>query len=273
MIFQKDKMLYLRTLFFTLIFSCSSLVYAQLNIPDVPQKQTAVYDAADMLSDNEEKQLTEKLIRYADTTSNQIVVVTLNSLNGEYIALFATEWAEKWGIGQKGKDNGAIIMISKDDRKITIQNGFGLEEFLTDYNSKTIIDQIMQPAFKKGNFYRGIDEATTAMFQLLAGQFNAEALNKKSSNGSGLLAFLIPILFVIIVIIIIKRRGGGNGKGGRRSGGLDLFDILILGSFGSRHSQGGGFGGGSSGGSFGGGGFSGGFGGGSFGGGGAVGGW
>ena len=274
MIFQKDNMTIYKFLFFILIFCFSYSSYSQKEIPAVPDEMMAVYDYADLLKDNEELTLRRKLEPYADTTSTQIVIITLNSLEGEYIAAFATEWAEKWGIGQKGKDNGAIIMVSKDDRKITIQNGYGLEEYLTDYNSKTIIDQIMQPAFRKGNFYQGFDEATTAMFQLLAGKFDAEALNKKSKNTKGLFAYLIPIIFVVILIIVfLRRRGSGNGKGGMRRGGPDLFDILILSSLGSRHSRGG-FGRSSGGGSFGGGGgFSGGFGGGSFGGGGAVGGW
>ncbi|MGX1023577.1 TPM domain-containing protein [Psychroflexus sp. MBR-150] len=254
-----------------LFFSLSS--FAQKKIPPQPDKQKAVYDYANMLSDNEEVALRQKLETYADTTSTQIVIVTLNSLEGEYIATFATEWAQQWGIGQNNKDNGAIIMVSQDERKITIQNGYGLEEYLTDYNSKTIIDQIMQPAFKKGNFYQGLDEATTAMFQLLAGQFDAETLNQK--NQKSLLSYVIPILFIVIFIILVlkRRRGGGDGKGGMRRGGPDLFDILILSSLGGSHRSGG-FGSGSSGGSFGGGGgFSGGFGGGGFGGGGAVGGW
>ncbi|RRO21894.1 TPM domain-containing protein [Flavobacteriaceae bacterium 14752] len=264
----------IKTILTSLLLCLSLISFAQKDIPPQPDKQKAVYDSANMLSDSEEKALRQKLETYADTTSTQIVIVTLKSLEGEYIATFATEWAQQWGIGQDNKDNGAIIMVSQDDRKITIQNGYGLEEFLTDYNSKTIIDQIIQPAFKKGNFYQGLDEATTAMFQLLAGQFDAEALNQKSNKKKNILGYVIPIIVVIFFIILVmkRRRGGGDGKGGMRRGGPDLFDILILSSLGGSHHSGG-FGSGSSGGSFGGGGFSGGFGGGGFGGGGAVGGW
>ncbi len=274
MIFQKDNMIYRKTLLLSLLLIFSLSSFAQKQIPSQPDKQKSVYDFADMLSDGEEVNLRQKLETYADTTSTQIVIVTIKSLEGEYIATYATEWAEQWGIGQDNKDNGAIIMVSQDDRKITIQNGYGLEEYLTDYNSKTIIDQIIQPAFKKGNFYQGLDKATTAMFQLLDGQFDAEALNQKSNNKKNILSYLVPIIIVIFFIILVmkRRRGGGSGKGGMRRGGPDLFDILILSSLGGSHRSGS-FGGGSSGGSFGGGGFSGGFGGGSFGGGGAVGGW
>ncbi len=270
--FQKDSMTGLRKLFTLGIFLVSFFGLAQKDIPPVPDVEKAVYDYADMLSSSEEKALRQKLETYADTTSTQIVIATVASLNGEYIATYATEWAQKWGIGQKGKDNGAFILVSKNDRKITIQNGYGLEEYLTDYNSKTIIDQIMQPEFKRGNFYAGFDKATTAIIDLLAGNFDPDALRNKSSkfDFKKLIPFIIIVIFIIIAIAR-SRRGGGRGSGGRRSS-PDLFDILVLSSLGGRHSSGGSFGG-SSGGFGGGGGFSGGFGGGGFGGGGAVGGW
>jgi uncharacterized protein len=250
--------------FIILLFvSLSYTSYSQINIPNLPEKETAVYDAADLLSAAEENALEQKLIKYADSTSTQIVIVTINSLEGEYIALFAAEWAEKWGIGQKGKDNGAIILVSKEDRKITIQNGYGLEEFLTDYNSKTIIDQIMQPEFKSGNFYAGFDKATTAIFKVLAGQFNADEVNQ--SNEPSLFTIIVFIFIVFFIIYAISKRnknGGSDGSVGRTP---SIFDILVLSNMGSSRS--------SSSGSFGGGGFSGGFGAGSFGGGGASGGW
>jgi len=265
----------LKTLVFLFVLGSFSLAVAQINIPKLPDTQTAVYDGANMLSDSEESLIEQKLIRYADTTSTQIVVAIIPSLNGEYIATYAAEWAEEWGIGQKGKDNGCIILISKNDRKMTIQNGYGLEEKLTDYNSKAIIDQIMTPEFKRGNFYAGIDKATTAIFEVLAGTFKGKPKKDKSKSIKSIGVAIFIIIFVIILIISRIRRGGGrgNGRGGRRFREPSLFDILVLSSLGSSHGSGGSFGGGSSGGGFGGGGFSGGFGGGSFGGGGAVGGW
>lgn len=274
MIFQKINMIFYKhiVLVFFLIFNFTS--FAQQDFSLKPGIEKSVYDNADMLNDSEEMRLRQKLETYADTTSTQIVIVTLTSLNGRYIATYATEWAEKWGIGQKGKDNGAIIMVSKEDKKITIQNGYGLETYLTDYNSKTIIDKIIQPAFRKGDFYKGFDEATTAMFQLLDGKFEADKLNHKPKNNLGIFVYLSALFFVVIlIIVIIRSRGGGHGRGGMQRGGLDLFDILIISSMGSSHRNSGSFGGSNGSGSFGGGGFSGGFGGGSFGGGGAVGGW
>lgn len=254
----------------------SLLVIAQKEIPAPPEEQKPVYDYADMLDKAEEDQLNRKLQTYADSTSTQIVIVTLQDLKGEYIGTFAAEWAEQWKIGQAGKNNGAIIMISKDDRKMTIQNGYGLEPYLTDLNSNVIINDIMRPAFKKANFYEGLDQATDAMFQILAGQFDPMKHKGKGQKDVSWSFIIFPLIIIVVFIILVfkrrKNNGGGNGRGGRR-GSPDLLDILILSSLGGSHSSGG-FGGGSSGGGFGGGGgFSGGFGGGSFGGGGAVGGW
>lgn len=264
----------LKTLIVLFVFGAFSISMAQIIIPELPDVQTAVYDGANMLSENEENRLEQKLIRYADTTSTQIVVATIESLNGEYIATYAAEWAEAWGIGQKGRDNGCIILISKQDRKMTIQNGYGLEEYLTDYNSKTIIDQIMTPEFKRGNYYAGIDQATTAIFEVLAGTFKGNQSKKSGEKSFKLIPVLIALFVIFMIVISIIRKGGkgGNGRGGRRRG-LSMFDILVLSSLGSSHGSGGSWGGSSGGGFGGGGGFSGGFGGGSFGGGGAVGGW
>jgi len=264
-----------KTFLVLFVFGVFTVSFAQINIPKLPDVETAVYDGADMLTDSEEKLLQQKLIRYADTTSTQIVVATINSLNGTYIATYAAEWAEEWGIGQKGKDNGCIILISKNDRKMTIQNGYGLEEKLTDYNSKIIIDQIMQPEFRNGNFYAGIDKATTAIFEVLAGTFEGNKAKQSGGKGFKVFPILVIIFIVFMIVVAIARRGGngGNGRGGRRFREPSLFDILILSSLGSSHGSGSSWSGGSGGGFGGGGGFSGGFGGGSFGGGGAVGGW
>ncbi len=247
----------------------SGSIYGQRDIPAKPRLQTSVYDEANILSNSEAKRLEQKLIRYADTTtSTQIVIATINSLQGENIGLYAAEWLSKWGIGQEKEDNGILILIAQDDRKIWITTGYGVEEKLTDFNVKTIVDQIITPEFKKGNFYGGLDKGTTAIFQILEGTFKGPG-NKKSKNVPiGQIIFLI-IFFIIIIKAFSKSNHGNDGRGnrGNRSGGGSLLDVIILSNMGR-----GSFGGGSSGG-FGGGGFSGGFGGGMGGGGGAGGSW
>jgi len=258
--------------FLILITFCFSLSgYSQNEIPSKPKIQTSVYDGAKILNKAEYNNLTRKLISYADSTSTQIVVITVPSTNGDDINLFTAELGQKWGIGQKGKDNGVILMIAFKDRKMAIQNGYGVESTLTDFLSKRIIDQIITPEFKRGYYYKGIDVGTTAMMQVLSGQFKETRIfNTKRKSKSKKSTFLTIIIFTII-FLIFSRRNKGGGKGGRRRG-PSILDALILSSMGS--SGGGSSFGGSSGGSFGGGGgFSGGFGGGGFGGGGASGGW
>jgi len=263
-----------QSLFFLLALLISFASFAQLNIPKKPSEQTSVYDGANVLETSQEKQLEQKLVRYSDSTSTQIVVATINSLNGEHIGTYATEWAHKWGIGQKGKDNGLLVLLAKDDRQIFISTGYGLEEYMTDANTRVIVDQVILPEFRKNNYYAGLDNGTTAIFEVLAGTFKGAA-KKQQSQGFPVQGIFFIFMFIVIVISMIKKNKGGGGKnGGRRSGTDTLFDALILSSLGRGMFGGGSSGGGfSGGGSFGGGGFGGGFGGGGFGGGGAGGSW
>jgi len=259
---------------FLLVLSCFSGLQAQDYLPEKPKNQTSVYDYAKMMSEIEAKTLEQKLIRYNDTTSTQIVVITVNSLKENEIAMYATELAHKWGIGQAEKDNGILLLVSKEDKKMTIRAGYGVEHLLTDALSRRIIENIMKPEFRQNNFYGGIDKATTVIMQLMNGEFQGEP-EGETGKGKGFPFQLIVIVFFIILMIFSrKNRRGGGKNGGKRRGGFSLLDAIILSSAGRGGFGGGGFGGGSSGGSFGGGGgFGGGFGGGGFGGGGASGGW
>lgn len=255
----------LLVVFFGLFFVGSSL--AQYKIPTTPNKQTSVYDYSKLLSSSEARRLEQKLLRYSDSTSTQIVLIIINSLKGEDINYLAANWAEKWKIGQKGKDNGVILMMSKDDRKVAIQTGRGVEASLTDLMSKRIIQSRIIPEFKRGNYYKGLDKGTDGIFEVLSGEFKETRKRKRKNKGSGF-SGVIPFIVMVFLFFIFRNRGGRNG--GRKSSSGALLDILILSSMG----RSGGFGsGGSSGGSFGSGGFGGGFGGGSFGGGGASGSW
>ncbi|MCL6219738.1 TPM domain-containing protein [Zunongwangia pacifica] len=264
-----NKKLSCLTSFLSLLFLLISFVgFAQRDIPPKPSKQTAVYDEADLLTTSEEQRLTQKLVSYADTTSTQIVIATIKSLQGEYAGTYATHWAEKWGIGMDGKDNGLFILVAEKERKIQIQTGYGLEPYMTDAYTYQIIHNIILPEFKRGNYYAGLDKGTTAVFEVLAGTFKGTPQPRGGSGNSAKpIAFFI-IIFIIIIISLIGK-GSGGGRGGGRRGRSTLMDAIILSSLGR-----GSFGGGSSGGGFsGGGGFGGGFGGGGFGGGGAGGSW
>lgn len=257
-----------RLLILLLFLGCLS-VTAQFTIPKKPSKQTSVYDYIDLLPAGQEKALEQKLIRYADSTSTQIVVAIIGTTQGEDVNYLGAQWAHSWGIGQEGKDNGIFILLAKDDRKIGINTGYGIESTLTDALSKRIIETVIIPEFKTENYYAGLDRGADAIFQVLTGQYTED---RTFDNGAPLRK-LFPILIFIIIMIILwskKNKGGGGGNGGRRSG-LDIWDMIILSNMGRSSGSSGSFGGGSWGG--GGGGFGGGFGGGGFGGGGASGGW
>ncbi|MBU3821799.1 TPM domain-containing protein [Flavobacteriaceae bacterium XHP0103] len=257
---------------FLLALCFLQIANAQFDIPKKPVLETSVYDYINLLSASEKSSLENKLIKYSDTTSTQIVIAIISSTKGENIDYLGTKWAHDWGIGQAKEDNGVFILLAKDDRKIAIKTGYGVEHLLTDAISKRIITQDIIPYFKQNNYYGGLNKGADVIFEVLQGEYKS---SRKKDNDKG---FPVGLIFIIIFIIILisiskNRRGGNNGRGGKSGGGLDIWDVIILSNMG-RGSFGGGSGGfgGSSGGGFGGG-FSGGFGGGGFGGGGASGGW
>ncbi|UCE70135.1 MAG: TPM domain-containing protein [Flavobacteriaceae bacterium] len=258
---------------FLLVGAMPLLSRAQFEIPPKPggSQQTSLYDYIGLLEAAQKSNLEQKLIRYSDSTSTQIVIAIIASTEGEDIQYLGAQWGHAWGIGQEKEDNGILVLLARDDRRIAINTGYGVEEFLTDAMSRRIIERVIIPEFKKGDYYAGLDRGTDAIFQVLTGQFSAPP---KSGGGDGFpLQSILPfiIFFIIILILASRKNRGGGGRGGRRKPGLDIWDMIILSNMG-RSSSRGGWGGGSGGG-FGGGGFGGGFGGGGFGGGGASGGW
>lgn len=253
--------------FFFLFLFGMNLSFAQFTIPKKPSFQTSVYDYANLLSPTEKSQLESKLIRYSDSTSTQMVVITIEDLKGEYIGTLAPQWGQEWGIGQKDEDNGIVILLSKNDRKIWIAPGYGAEERLTAGVNGEIIRNIITPEFKAGSYYNGLDKGADAIFDVLNGKFKSNGKRKASKQPSPFPIFIFIGIVILIIILSSKNKGGRGGNGGRFAG-PSLGDIIILSSLG----RSGGFGG-SSGGGFGGGGFGGGFGGGGFSGGGAGGSW
>lgn len=266
---QKIKIVGNLFLLFTLFLS-SNLLFSQFKIPEVPKFQTSVYDYANILSANEKQQLEDKLVHFSDSTSTQIVVITIESLNGEDIGILTPKWGQEWGIGGSEKnDNGVIILLAKEERKIWISPGYGLEQYLTAGITGEIVRNVIIPEFKSGNYYGGLNAGTDAIFEVIKGTYKG---TRKQNKGSGI-PIIIFIFFIIILIILISRnKGGGRNNGTGSFGGPDLMDVIILSSLG-RSGGGGSFGSGSSGGGFGSGGFGGGFGGGGFSGGGAGGSW
>jgi uncharacterized protein len=261
---------------FAMLFLSSQIVNAQFDIPPIPDEQTSVYDYAKLLSTSEKNSLEQKLIRYSDTTSTQIVIAIIPTTKGENIGLLTPKWAHEWGIGQAKEDNGVFVLLARDDRKIWISPGYGVEDRLTAGITGEIVRNVIIPEFKKGDYYQGLNQGADAIFEVLTGAYQGtRQSNSQDSFPVGFFFFLFIIFIFFLIAISKNRRGGGNnGKGGRRSNGTSILDAIILSNMG-RGSYGrssGGFGS-SSGGSFGGGGFGGGFGGGGFSGGGAGGSW
>jgi uncharacterized protein len=252
-----------------LLFSLFSFAQADADgIPERPNPARLVNNLSNenpnLLSQQEEAQLEQKLEDFANQTSNQIVIVIVDDLKGLEPYDFATRLGHKWGVGQAKMDNGIVILIKPTDNEsgkhvMTIAVGYGLEGAIPDLTTKQIRENEMNPYFKSGDFYTGLDKGTTVLMSLAKGEYNSDAYGKKKKK-SFPLAVLIPIIIFIIIAAARNRRGGGGMT--MSSSGFLLGALLGGGGRGS----GGGFGGGSSGG-FGG------FGGGGFGGGGSSGSW
>ena len=242
----------------------SQLSFAQFTIPKKPDFQTSIYDYAQLLSAKDKAALEKKLIKYSDSTSTQIVVVTVETINNESIGILAPKWAHEWGIGQAKQDNGVFILLAKKERKIGIAPGYGVEDRITAGIGGEIIRKIITPEFKTGNYYKGLDKGADAIFDVLKGKYKGE---RKKNKEKGLP--ILPIIIIVIVILaLISKSKNSGGNSGNSGAGPSLLDVIILSSLGR---SGGGFGGGGS--SSDGGGFGGGFGGGGFSGGGSSGDW
>jgi len=232
-----------------------------------PRPATSVLDNADLLSRSEEQRLAQKLRTYETETSTAIVVVTVQGLDGAPISDYAVQLGRDWGVGTGETDNGAVVLISREDQKMFIATGYGLEGSIPDAVASDLVRNVMRPAFRRGKFYEGVDRATSSLMLAARGEYTAPERTSSRSyddEGDGFTPLLFIILIIVYFVITSSRSGGGNG--GRRRRRRDGTFIWTSGGMG-------GFGGGSGGGgSFGGGGF-GGFGGGSFGGGGAGGSW
>jgi len=248
------------TTFLVALFLLPNLLLAQ----DLPSEPVGhVNDFAKMLTSGERQQLEQKLRNYRDTTTTVISIATLDNLGGISIEEAATTMFNDWRMWEDNKDNGALILIAEEERKMRIEVGYGLEGAIPDVMAGRIIREILTPNFKQSDYYGGLDRATSAIIQLASGEFQGQLAQEETSDDSNTADFIIFLLFLFFVFYS-SSRGGGKGRGKRKKRRtLGPGGFIFLGG-------GGGFGGGSSGGGFGG--FSGGGGFGS-GGGGASGGW
>lgn len=241
------------------LFLCSSIFAAS-----VPQLKGRVNDYANIINSRDESEISSYLESLENSTGIQLTVLTVPSLGGENIASYAIKVAEKWEIGRRGKDDGALLVVAMQEHDIRIEVGYGLEDKLTDAKCGLIIRNVMIPEFKNGNYSKGILKGIQNMGGIASD--NAELVSKsvmKEDTDDSLEGFIFVILWLIVFFVIISSKGGifkwiilsnmmGGGRGHHHGG---------YGSFGGSSFRGGGFGGGGGfhggGGHFGGGGASG----------------
>jgi uncharacterized protein len=246
------------------------------DFPAKPEPPRLVNDFAGMLSSAEISALEQKLVAFNDSTSTQIAIVTVPDLHGYDKNDYAQRLAEAWGIGQRGKNNGILILVkpktADSQGEVAIATGYGLEGVVPDLACSRIIDSEILPAFREGQYYKGLDKAAGTLMSLTSGEFTADQFMKSGKKNAG--AALPVVIFIIVLVFLISSRGNGNSNQ-RNIGhkGLPFWMLLTMMNSGGR-SHNGSWGGFSGGGGFGGGGGGfGGFGGGGFGGGGAGGSW
>jgi uncharacterized protein len=254
-------MLKIKILFALLCFCCNiSFAQKNLSAQEILEStkigERAVYDYGNFLSEQEAKIIDQKLIKYFDTTGTQVVVITMNSLDGNDIAQFGTELGHRWKIGEAKEDNGVVLLLSKQDRKSHIATGYGAEGALPDLTCKRILDEVLKPLFKTGQFYQGIDLTTNVIVSALKGE---GFKNTRSIGDNPLVVIVIIAAIILFLFFMSKNNRGGNFMSSRGSGIFNPGFFIFPGSGGGNNDSGfGGFGG---------------FGGGDFGGGGASGDW
>ncbi len=229
------------------LFALSAFLFAQ---PEVPVLKQWATDFTKTLNDDQVSTLNYRLKTYQDSTSNQLVMFMIATLDDYPIEYYSHEVAQKNKIGTKEHDNGALLFIAKNDKKLRIEAGYGLEGVLPDALASSIIRNVIVPYFKKDDFYKGITAGVDAIISAIAGEYKASRDNSQDNDGTPFIPIIIMITFILMFIFRGRGKGGKGGfiyfggMGGGRSGG-----------FGSGGFGGGGFSGG--GGSFGGGGASG----------------
>ena len=250
-----------------LLLASVSMGQIEKVIPPQPVPARLVVDLTGTLAPDQRDALEAKLVAYDDTTSNQIAVVIIPTTGDYDISEVAYMIGRKWGVGNKEFNNGIVFLVAKNDRKVFIATGYGLEGAIPDITAKRIIENEVVPNFRGNDYYRGIDFGVDALILAAAGEYEAPAgygNRGRKGTGGNLLGLIIIFLIILFILSRINRGGGGafmSRRGYRNWTGPSTMWFPPSGGGGS------GWGGGGGGGGFGG------FGGGGFGGGGAGGSW
>ena len=269
-----------KSIFCVLMFAC--FVFSAFAL-DVPKLETPIMDKANVIDSSDERALNQKLTNLSNETGIQVAVLTIPSLEGEALESYSMRVAENWELGQKGVDNGVLLLVSIGDRELRIETGYGVEGDLTDTKCGLIIRNVITPHFKNGDYSAGIVDGVTAIVENVAVDFsgNGESpiiLEIEDEEDTPAPAIIFLLFFVSIVSLTSKNKGTVGSSVDNNAlrtaiAAKTAIEVAKALSSSSNHKSSGGFGGFSGGSSFGGGfgGFSGG--GGSFGGGGASGKW
>jgi len=221
------------------------------DFPPKPNPPRLVNDFANFLSADEAARLEQKLVAFDDSTSTQITIVTVISIGGYDIDDYNARLGELWGVGRKGKDNGVVILASKEESEVSIATGYGMEDIIPDAIAKRIIENNIVPNFRQGKFYEGFNEATDVIMSLTTGKFTADDLQPGADKRFIILMICLVIFFIVLSSVLNRGRyysysgrgysrggwgvpwmGGGLGGGGWSSGRSGGFGGFGGGSFG-----------------------------------------
>ncbi len=214
--------------FFIFLFCCLPVVAYGL---DVPKLQGYVNDYAGMISDPAKAKIEQGLKAFEQSDSTQLVILTIPSLDGENLEDFSIKVADAWKIGQQQKDNGIILLVSKQERKIRIEVGRGLEGRLTDLMSGRIVDQVIKPRFKQGDFDGGFIAGASALISATRGEFRAEQrpIQRRQKGFPPFLTFLLFFGIFVLILGSLSRIAGGIA-GGAGLPGLVHFAVSPIGA-------------------------------------------
>ncbi len=183
-------------------------LYGEPKFP--PLNNSRIIDEAALFDSSQKSILEHKLAAYEHNSSNQIVIVTLKSLDGYDISDYGYQLGRHWGIGQAKKNNGVLLIIAPNERKVRIEVGYGLEGALNDATANTIIQKDILPFFKTGNYYEGTSKGIDSIIKVTKGEYTQESDETTRDNST--FEFLMPILFLLIIISNIFFKKGGTGK-------------------------------------------------------------
>lgn len=214
------KRFYLRTLLMLSVLLLGVVSSHAHGLVEIPPLGSAVTDLTQTLSAQEQAALNQKLMQFSQRAGSQVAVLLLPTTQPEDIAQFGIRLAEAWKIGREKQDDGVIVIVAKQDRKMRIEVGYGLEGAIPDAVAKRIIAEQLTPAFKQGRFYAGLDLATDTLIKLIQGeQLPAPAAQSQAQQG-GLMHWLPILMFAAIFAGAILRGLLGAFFGSAMTGGL-----------------------------------------------------